>query len=104
MSGTASAEVGLREWSEWYSISRGGIQRVERVEQHRQRGDPESGVSGTASAEVALREWSERNSISRRASQRAKSESAAEETCEQKFCRKSCDVADVASAISGVYT
>ena len=38
VSGTASAEVGPREWSEWNSSSRGG--------------DPESGVSGTASAMV----------------------------------------------------
>ena len=74
------------------------------MEQHQQRGDSESGASGTASAEGGPREWSEWNSISRRGSQRVKSESAAEETCEQKFCRKSCDVADVASAISGVYT
>ena len=29
VSGTASAEVGPREWSEWNSISRGGTQRVE---------------------------------------------------------------------------
>ena len=30
------------------------------MEQHQQRGDPESGVSGTASAEGEPREWSER--------------------------------------------
>ena len=54
MSGTAAAEVGPREWSEWNSI-RGGTQRVEW--NSRSRGGTRE-WSGSAEAEVGPRVWS----------------------------------------------